>query len=1343
MRKVLHKVEQSGTLLVEALAMLGLIAMVTPTLYKKSAERLQEIQDINAASQARTMNNVVETFIKTHFQQILLETSSASDPKTVKIAYDDNTNGYFEKGYSSFLPYGYSPDTIKNYKAPEIYVHRDGTSLVSYIVFPHLVDPGKKRAARLASLVGANGGLVTYLGGADGTGGAWSLSSSMIHDLEIDLSDVGPNSLVITANEPIQNSTEDNDKFLYRVDAEEDSYHNSMITDLFMGGIPDQITAYSSVTSPDNFYGIYNVRKLTLNTRCDKIHVGSSAVAVSNLCDPSVADLYIGKPLVGANYDEDGLRPFGNNAAAWIYGNLNAINEGFKVTSDSSRTAEFVFGPSGDDTASSGANYELIYAKGNYDSSDVEVRFLGEFVSAKKDAAGGYTFSVGSSMIADDDNDAIQAYSNLGDQKVRLGMMKDADVYIAEKGGNVYINAADDSSSTMVHAHTKINSGGGTLEAGIDAGWLLATGRDNSTTVQMLKNKEGLFVVGEAGANDDGNLMFADYGGSSGTSSSQVSLYGQRFIVKKDTPYDIATGMGGANGSGYDAKEGLTVVASEYTDIFGSTYMGTGDMSSEVDDGALYSRGEWTLGVAGSAWVDETLWARRAWLKSAGMKNLHAGFSSYEHFEQAEKTGWLNVYGGGELGGSGGVVVRNRDKIVTPDSYGDNTDIMFLASSSYAYMSDTDGAFVLLNEGRTKVGSESNFFASDKSSSSDASGSSYVVGANGIKLYTTSTTINSSAVDIQDGAMMFYGHAGSSGTYENKILGKAGEFGLITGSTAVSDIDDAQLYANGDLIRTRYVDFEVQRDMDASSVVFGVYPNAADLGSANVEVNGSIHVKGNDVIHIASDMENTAENDSSRAMFEIDPNYIRVWAKKSSGEYADGGDDYYAMLTINPTDVGGSSLATTVMDDTSIYVRRGAIELMESQMSGSSAVYAADEGYGYIKANRFVSNVADKIVPEIATQTGGTDRGVAYDQYMVNPAYTSVMHDIKLTTRGGARLSDILPDFVLKGVYNVSNDYIENTDLRIKWSAGSDCDNGSNCASDGVTVAWASPYLGLVPYAMCPPGYKNMATIVPISFQLGRVGRVVESGDLGGYGTRAKWMLSEPTRQADILDRASSSGISGLHYPGLEAVSSLVWNDIYNSSQTFSQFVSDVQWKTEGWYWGLKATNNQHGSTTADFKYSGEVGLYDDGAGKTLAVAEPLYFQEGTFLKTSLNPIDEGWEGRMGFIYNTDHWGGNLTAGLSNDGIRSNNTDVENGIEGADLSGDYVWNLFPVPTNTLEGHATVYCYFDRSQFNAYPDMVLQFNSKSDDYDHTSKTNTDQGGYVERLNDPSLKYGDPW
>lgn len=36
------------------------------------------------------------------------------------------------------------------------------------------------------------------------------------------------------------------------------------------------------------------------------------------------------------------------------------------------------------------------------------------------------------------------------------------------------------------------------------------------------------------------------------------------------------------------------------------------------------------------------------------------------------------------------------------------------------------------------------------------------------------------------------------------------------------------------------------------------------------------------------------------------------------------------------------------------------------------------------------------------TKPSGVTDNTLYDAYQVNPAYTSVMHDIKLTSRGGA-----------------------------------------------------------------------------------------------------------------------------------------------------------------------------------------------------------------------------------------------------------------------------------------------------------------------------------------------------
>ena len=70
-----------------------------------------------------------------------------------------------------------------------------------------------------------------------------------------------------------------------------------------------------------------------------------------------------------------------------------------------------------------------------------------------------------------------------------------------------------------------------------------------------------------------------------------------------------------------------------------------------------------------------------------------------------------------------------------------------------------------------------------------------------------------------------------------------------------------------------------------------------------------------------------------------------------------------------------------------------------------------------------------------------------------------------------------------------------------------------------------------------------------------------------------------------------------------------------------------------------------------------------------------------------------------------------------------------------------IWNLFPVYNQSLEGYATVYCYFNRAE------SVWNSNLVDKTYDQLNafravhqKNNT---GYVNRLNDPTLGYTDPW
>ena len=79
----------------------------------------------------------------------------------------------------------------------------------------------------------------------------------------------------------------------------------------------------------------------------------------------------------------------------------------------------------------------------------------------------------------------------------------------------------------------------------------------------------------------------------------------------------------------------------------------------------------------------------------------------------------------------------------------------------------------------------------------------------------------------------------------------------------------------------------------------------------------------------------------------------------------------------------------------------------------------------------------------------GTD---VTDVYKVDPAYTSVMNDIRLTSRGGARLSDILPNYIAKEIYS-------------KTYPGE---------SSELTYDIEKP--------TCPKGYVRAVTVTPVSW---------------------------------------------------------------------------------------------------------------------------------------------------------------------------------------------------------------------------------------------------------------------
>lgn len=393
-------------------------------------------------------------------------------------------------------------------------------------------------------------------------------------------------------------------------------------------------------------------------------------------------------------------------------------------------------------------------------------------------------------------------------------------------------------------------------------------------------------------------------------------------------------------------------------------------------------------------------------------------------------------------------------------------------------------------------------------------------------------------------------------------------------------------------------------------------------------------------------------------------------------------------------------------DAGTVYIRKGYVEVHGENVALDRTQLNAFEGKGIIAASRLVANNIPTNGPngqftELVSSPEGSHR---YDTYMVNPAYTSVMHDIKLTTRGGARLSDVLPDFINKGIYVVNNTILESAvggldsintygkakDLMDDYSKETDVNLGS-------ADAWASPFLGAVPAPQCPPGYGRVITLTPAGFQMAQAGSLHTSN----AAHDSKYYVAPYTPSTEQAK------------PDSEPTYDLV----------------DIK----------STTGDTNGSVTGQTaKY---VLTASSSATESSQLATPLVFQQSTWLKSMVTPLKsgeyvQGWAAIMGFLY----------PGAQYQGFIDNTSKTVL----KDDKKDVYWNLFPVARGTLEGYATVYCYFDRTN-TVIKDFMSGYGNYVDTYDYMQKMTglpTDYKkksgpGYKERLNDPNMNYDDMW
>lgn len=441
------------------------------------------------------------------------------------------------------------------------------------------------------------------------------------------------------------------------------------------------------------------------------------------------------------------------------------------------------------------------------------------------------------------------------------------------------------------------------------------------------------------------------------------------------------------------------------------------------------------------------------------------------------------------------------------------------------------------------------------------------------------------------------------------------------------DTDSWSPNLHGNQVKVRYMPLDLQ---DSALMLFdshimlqkeageGIYKNVIAVHEGGTMDNTQIDITGEGMLMKSPDTTHTAGDNNSENVLKIDLRYLDTTNNPDSNHYP-------------------------------VYIRKGAIELKAPEDGYENYSPETSSYRNYVQADRFVAN--HKIEDKALVDKAGGDLVGDDTRYEVNPAYTSVMHDIKLTTRGGARLSDILPDFINRGIYIVDNTFpargyechshVGKKLSEYKQEGAPDdyaCDNFSD---------EASPWAGFVPTPTCPPGYSKVITLVPASFAMAQAGI---------------------PRQKTFRD---------LH-------SDLVYNIPVLSP------------------WDFTDPDNPG----------------DEGNEPT-----PLYYQKNTWLKsfvetcykassssgcaTSDTNSDnfKGWNVGMGFAYPyATYWSDssdpNVKKGYLNElgenGSGGNVVDVSGSNSGGEDTR-IAWNIFPVNVGSLEGYATVYCYFDRGR----------------------------------------------
>ncbi len=1246
------KIMQQGGLMIEALAMLGLIAVVTPTMYKKSAERTLEVEDINTATTVRTYMNAAEAYIANNYGDLMVNEFSTrnEEGKLVPVASGSKVVTVTPEQMAAYLPYKFDTNrSLYDYNTPQVRIVNNGTNLTAFALFPAKQDAangiGQERTSRIASLIGANGGYMPDANTARGVGGIWNLDQETMNKV---FNGVAHNqySLVAASSNVISdvNGGElDNDKYLQRTlegdpnnpeSYKDQLWRNTMHTDLYMGNhLQGETQSIHSSLRQRN--SIRDVKSLIVGSeRANPPTITTDTEGNTVTKEPTSDNEHYGLYITGT----DGQ----NFADAYIGGALRATAEQFVVTANGTDSAttgtQMLFGKNGTEY-----NFEVDENGDIYDYGHKGMlynRFKEENDNIVDIAGNVIEISNPNGILNMHimDNDTFHVYQNMNGSGEATDMQMD----IMENGyKGVYNNEGKDSIGNNIGPQYNnkppfpVHVGSNMAVEGV-----LAAGQIDTQHLRTASLTSGSEKI-----DDEYKWLTVDKNGV------RLRDPAKRNHVDTNTSVDVGNGTSLITDKD---KIALRVGSSSSTNINANTGLDGHPGQFVLRDNSGKAQ---MAGQANEIGFNATDYSGAPGYVQARNSKVQVMVGS--HTDTGDYTGEIKLSGLNETG------TDNKNANYRVRQLGGHTD---LEGANLHVLNENDKPVFSV---RGNANENDGKFNNDYTKGSRTN-NSYDVASHGKTLFT------SNRQDITDGDIKYM----SVGTYNDE----AGVNIVAEGKTATDAVQNVLIV-------------DQSEDVDSKKL-----PDSAI----------------------------------------------------STTQYTSGGT---STTVVSQTTVAG--------EPGTVYIRKGMIDIVSEGNRNASKAYLAHEGAGIVRAARFVANNVDsnghaynvptRLTPKEYNLYNGSGT-TRYDTYMVNPAYTSVMNDIKLASRGGARLSDILPDFINKGIYVANN---TNTNFPNFNGWGSISYSTQTDPNGEVT-----PYLGGVPAPQCPPGYGRVITVAPTGFKMAQAGGIELKGNKfvvteyengpgtafqseGSYNSvKDKFTEQNGKREADNfipnyqklrsdLEGQATLKLSGSfsenwyeRSTGASGTMNITINDDFTLSNMTNNFpikmCDQTKAVTDGQDCELIDTYVLSSNSKNSFK--------------------PLLFQQSTYLKTLVVPLcsgsstqygqnckgdgnyTQGWAVLMGFIYPENLYKGVIDAVGAHQLAQETSTGIK-----------WYWNIFPVLRGSLEAYATVYCHYDRTN-------IWGGYNEADGYDYmnaaTGFTPKDSGRR-QKLNDPTLKYNELW